>query len=112
MLLDVREDTQSDMACKFADTLLFTLHACVLFATAGYHGCNPGVLVSCPLARTRKSLGLLWRHANKEHYKTPLVKFESFLLTTSSPQQSIEYLISRALAKRVIENCHKLGSFV
>ena len=85
---------------------------CVLFATAGYHRCNSGVLLSCPLASTRKSLELLRKHPNKEHHKTAVVRSESFLFTTSNQQQSIECVMSRTVANKVAENCQKLGSIV
>ena len=84
----------------------------MLFATAGYHRCNPGVLVSCPLASTIKSLELLQKQANKEHRKRTVVRSDSFLLTTSNQQQSIECVMSRAVANKVAENRQKLGSFV
>ena len=85
---------------------------CVLFATARYHRWNRAVLVSCPLASTTKSLELLHKHANKEHHKIAVVRSDSFLLTTSNQQQSIECVMSRPLANKVAENRQKLGSIV
>ena len=55
---------------------------------------------------------LLRKHANKEHQKRAVVRYERFLLATSNQQQSTEYVMSRALAKRVAENRQKLGSIV
>ena len=84
----------------------------VLFATSGYHGSNPGLLVSCPLASSGKSLELLRKHANKDHHKSAVVRSKSFLLTTANQQQSIECVMSRSLANRVVENRQKLDSIV
>ena len=45
---------------------------CVLLASTGYHGSNPGVLVSCSLTTFNKALELLRKHCEQEHPKASL----------------------------------------
>ena len=47
---------------------------CVLFASSGYHGSDPGVLVSRPLTTFGKAVESLRKHADKNHHKTAVIR--------------------------------------
>lgn len=59
---------------------------CVLFASTGYQGSNPGVLVSRPLIKFNKALEMLSKHAEKDHYKTAVVRADEFKKTITNQQ--------------------------
>ena len=81
---------------------------CVLFTSAGYHGSNPGVLVSCPLTAFKKALEMLRKHADKEHHKSANVRADEFKRTMSSQQPRIQGKLSQSLADRISNNRQKL----
>ena len=85
---------------------------CVVFASTGYQGSNPGVLVSRPLTAFNKALELLRKHADKEHHKVAVVRADEFKKTMTNQQPTIQGRISRALAGRVAINRQKLGSIM
>ena len=53
---------------------------CVLFASSGYHGSDPGVLVSRLLTAFAKALELFRKHAHKGYHKVAVIGSEEFLL--------------------------------
>ena len=85
---------------------------CVLFASTGYQGSNPGVLVSRPLTAFNKALELLCKHADKEHHKAAVVRADQFKKIMTNQQPTIQGRINRALAERVAINRQKLGSIM
>ena len=85
---------------------------CVLFAPAGYHGSNPGVLVSYPLIVFKKALETLQKHADKEHHKSAIVLAEEFKRTMSGQQPNIQQRLSKDLADRISNNRQKLESII
>ena len=74
---------------------------CLLSTSTGYHGSNPGVLVSCPLTTFSKALELTCKHADKEHHKTAVVQADNFKKTMSSQQPSIMSRINKSMADRI-----------
>lgn len=85
---------------------------CVLFASTGYHGSNPGVLVSRPLTAFVKALELLRRHGDQEHHKVAVVRADEFMKTMTSQQPGIQSRINGALADRISVNRQKLASIM
>ena len=57
---------------------------CALFATSGYHGSSPGVLVSRPLTVFNKALEMLRKHADKDHHKLAIVRADEFKKTMTN----------------------------
>ncbi len=57
---------------------------CVLFASSGYHGCDPGVLVNRPSITFSKAIEIFRKHADKQHHKAAVVRCEEFLKTMKS----------------------------
>ena len=85
---------------------------CILFASTGYQGSTPGVLVNRPLTAFNKALELLRKHADKEHHKAAVVRADEFKKTMSNQQPSIQIRLNRALAERVAINRQKLESIM
>ena len=85
---------------------------CILFASAGYSGSNPGVLVSSPLTAFKKVLETLRKHADKEHHKSAIVRADEFKRTMSGQQPSIQQRLSQSLAVRISNNRQKLESII
>ena len=85
---------------------------CVVFASTGYKGSNPGVLVSCPLTAFSKALEVLRKHADKGHHKAAVVRADEFKKTMTNQQPTIQSRLSQALAERVAINRQKLGSIM
>ena len=74
---------------------------CVLFATSGYRGSDPGVLVSHPLTTFGKALESLHKHADKGHHKTAVIRSEEFLKTMTHQQPDIQCRLNQAMASRI-----------
>ena len=85
---------------------------CVVFASTGYQGSNPGVVVSRSLTAFNKALELLRKHADKEHHKAAVARADKFKKAMTNQQPTIQGRISRALAERVAINRQKLGSIM
>lgn len=83
---------------------------CVLFATRGYHGSDPGVLVSRPMTTFTKALELLRKHADKVYHKLAVVRAEEFLKVMRNQQPPIHTRLNQAMADRVRANWQKLTS--
>ena len=82
---------------------------CVLFAPSGYHGSNPGVLVTRPLTNFKKALEMLHKHTDKEHHKVAIVRAEEFERSMSGQQPDIQQRMSKSLAERISTNRQKLS---
>ena len=82
----------------------------VLFASIGYRGSSPGVLVSRPLSTFKKALETLRKHADKDHHKSAIVRADEFKKTMSGQQPSIQQRLSKSLADRIAYNQQKLKS--
>ena len=82
------------------------------FAAIGYHGSNPGMLVSRPLTIFDKALEVPCKHAGKDHHKIAVVRADEFSKTMSSEQPINHSRIKRALADRISINCQKLGKIM
>lgn len=83
---------------------------CVLFATHGYHGSDPGVLVSRPLTTFTKALELLRKHADKAYHKEAVVKADEFLKVMTHQQPDIRCRLNQEMASRVQSNRRRLAS--
>ena len=83
---------------------------CVLFASSGYHGSDPGVLVSRPLTAFAKALELFCKHADKGYHKEAVIGSEEFLKVMTNQQPDIRNRLSQAMADRVASNRQKLAS--
>lgn len=77
---------------------------CVLFATSGYHGCNPGVLVNRPLTAFNKALEKFRKHVSKEHHLTAIIKSDEFMKTMRNEQPSVHGRLNNALAELTVRN--------
>ena len=85
---------------------------CILFAPSGYHGSNPGVLVTRPLTNFKKALEMLHKHTDKEHHKVAIVRAEEFERSMSGQQPVIQQRMSKSLAERILTNRQKLSSIM
>ena len=83
---------------------------CVLFATSGYRGSDPCVLVSRPLTTFGKALASLHKHADKGHHKTAVIRSEEFLKTMTHQQPDIQCRLNQSMASRISLNRQKLHS--
>ena len=61
---------------------------CVLFASVGYRGSSPGVLVSRPLTVFKNALETLRKHADTDHHKSAIVRADEFKKTMSMNSQA------------------------
>ena len=88
--------------------------SCVLFARpgSGYHGSNPGVLVSRALTNFKKAMDTLKAHAQKSYHKAAIVQAEEFRKTMSGQQPDIQQRLSNALSDRIALNRQKLSSIM
>ena len=50
--------------------------SCTFFAQSGYHGSDPGILVSHPMTTFTKALELLCKHAVKSYHKEAVVRVD------------------------------------
>ena len=83
---------------------------CALFAQSGYHGSDPGILVSHPLTMFTKALELFHKHANKGYHKEAVVRADKFVKVMSHKQPDIRSRLSQAKADMIALNCKKLAS--
>ena len=83
---------------------------CVLFSTRGYHGSDPGVLVSRPLTMFTKALELLRKHVDKAYHKEAVVKADEFLKVMTNKQPDIRSRLNQEMEDRVRSNRQKLAS--
>ena len=83
---------------------------CVLFASFGYRGTNPGVLVNRPLTVFTKALEILHKHTEKAYHKQVVVGFEGFMRVMRHEQTDIRSRLSQALTDRMACNRQKLSS--
>ena len=51
---------------------------CILFASGGYHGSDPGILVRRPLTSFAKALEAFRKHAARSHHKFAVVRADDF----------------------------------
>ena len=58
-----------------------------IFCSSGYHGSNPGVLVSQPLTAFHKALELFHKHAEKGYHKDAVIKSDEFLQVMTNQKQ-------------------------
>ena len=82
---------------------------CTIFCSSGYHGSNPGVLVSQPLTAFHKALELFHKHAEKGYHEDAVIKYDEFLqvMTNQKPNQ-----LSQAMTDRIASNRQKLSSII
>ena len=85
---------------------------CVLFASSGYHGSDPGILVRRPLISFTKALESFRKHAAKEYHKFAVVQADNFRKVMENWQPDIQQRINQATADRVSSNSQKLASIL
>ena len=85
---------------------------CILFATSGHHGSDPGILVRRPLASFSKALEVLSKHTTKEYHKAAVVRADEFMQVMRNEQPDIHSRMSQDLADRIALNRQKLISIV
>ena len=85
---------------------------CVLFATAGHHGSDPGILVQRPLVSFSKALEVLSKHAVKDYHKAALVRADEFMKVMSNEQPDICSQMNQAMADRIVSNRQQLASII
>ena len=83
---------------------------CVLFASSGYRGSDPGVLVNRPLTVFTKALEILRKHTEKGYNKQAVVGCEEFMQMMRHEQPDIRSRLSQTLKDRVASNRQKLSS--
>ena len=83
---------------------------CVLFASSGYRGSDPGVLVNRPLTVFTKALEILRKHTEKGYHKQAVVGCEEFMQVMRHKQPDIRSRLSQTLKDRVASNRRKLSS--
>ena len=85
---------------------------CVLFASGGYHGSDPGILVRRPLTSFAKALEAFRKHAATAHHKFAIVRADDFKKVMENQQPAIQQQMNKAMAERVASNRHKLASIL
>ena len=85
---------------------------CVLFATSGYHGSDPGILVQRPLVSFSKALEVLSKHGMKDYHKAAVVRADEFVQVMSNEKTDICSQMNHAMADRVASNRQKLASII
>ena len=83
---------------------------CVIFASSGYRGSDPGVLVNRPLTAFTKALEILRKHTEKGYHKEAVVGYEEFMRVMRHEQPDIRSRLSQTLIDRVASNRQKLSS--
>ena len=83
---------------------------CVLFASVGYHGSGPGVLVSRPLTVLGKTLEFLRKHADKGYHRDAVVKSDEFVRVMTHQLPDIRSQLNQAMADKIASNRQKLSS--
>ena len=74
---------------------------CVLFCSSGYHGSDPGVLVSQPLTAFHKALELFHKHAEKGYHKDAVIKSDEFLQVMTNQKPTINNHLNQAMTDRI-----------
>ena len=82
---------------------------CVLFASGGYHGSDPGILVRRPLTSFAKALVSFRRHMTTEHHKFAVVRADDFRKVMENQQPAIQHQINQAMTDTVASNRQKLA---
>ena len=85
---------------------------CVLFATSGHHGSDPGMLLRHPLVSFSKALELLSKHTTKDHHKAAVVQANEFVQVMRNEQPDIHCQMNRAMVDRVASNRQKLAAII
>ena len=83
---------------------------CLIFASSGYRGLDPGVLVRRPLTAFTKALELLRKHADKQHHKDAVIRSDEFLKVTRHQQPDVQSQLNQDMAGRIASNRWKLTS--
>ena len=83
---------------------------CVLFASSGYRGSDPGILVNHPLTASAKALEILCKHTEKGYHKQAVVGCEEFMRVMRREQPDIRSRLNQTLMERVASNRQKLSS--
>ena len=83
---------------------------CVLFASGGYHGSDPGILVHRPLTSFAKALEVFRRHVTMTHHKYEVVRADDFKKVIENQQPAIQQQINQAMADTAASNRQKLAS--
>ena len=83
---------------------------CVIFASSGYRGSGPGVLVSRPLTAFTKALEVLNKHMGKQYHKDAVLRSDKFLKVMTHQQTDVRSQLNQAMAERVASNRKKLSS--
>ena len=84
----------------------------VSFASTGYHGSDPGILVQHPLVSFSKALQLLTKHTYKAYHKLAIVRADEFCQVMSNQQSDIWCRMNQAMVDRITSNQMKLASIV
>ena len=79
-------------------------------AQSGYHGSDPGILVSRPMTTFTKALELLRKHAEKGYHKEAVVRADDFVRVMTHKQMDIRSRLSQAMADTIALNRKKLAS--
>jgi hypothetical protein len=83
---------------------------CVIFASSGYRGSDPGVLVSRSLTNFTKALEVLHKHVGKQYHKDAVLRSDDFLKVMTHQQADVRSQLNQAMADRVASNRQKLSS--
>ena len=83
---------------------------CLIFASSGYCGSDPGVLVSRHLTAFTKALELLRKHADKLYHKDAVLRSDEFLKVMTHQQPDVRTQLSQVTADRIATNRQKLSS--
>lgn len=76
----------------------------VLYLQSGYHGSDPGVLVSRLLTVFTKALELFRKHADKGYHKEAVVRAKEFVKVMTHRQPDIHSRLSQAMADMIALN--------
>ena len=85
---------------------------CVIFASCGYRGSDPGVLVNRPFTVFTKALEILRKHTEKGYHKEAVVGCEEFMRVMGHEQPDIRSRLSQTLIDRVASSLQKLSSIL
>ena len=83
---------------------------CIIFASSGYRGSDPGILVSRPLTSFTKVLEELHKHVSKQHHKHAVLRSDNFLKVMTHQQTDVRAQLDQAMADRLASNRQKLSS--
>lgn len=82
----------------------------LIFASSGYRGSDPGVLVSRPLTAFTKALELLRKHSDKQYHKDAVIRSDEFLKVMRHQQLDVQSQLHQVMADRIASNRQKLTS--